>query len=265
MIHKISKFVGKGHLIKLFLSLRSKLRRVYIPIKQFLSKEKIRSKYGVFFKKNWKDLTFIFYINASYGYFYWNRISSISQRFIFIDIGANQGLYTICAASNNYCDKVYAFEPVKNTFSYLKENTFINNLNKKCILINKGISDKKKTIDVSINRNHSGAANLRNGHNEGNEYNKEKIDLINFKELNDLVKYEKGTKIIVKIDVEGHEESVLKTLVLSDLINDINEILYEVDEDWVDPNILSNLLKIKGFNKFTKVGKNKHYDVLAQK
>ena len=43
------------------------------------------------------------------------------------------------------------------------------------------------------------------------------------------------------------------------------EIFYEVDEKWVDPINLRNLLISKGFRKFTKIGREKHYDVLAQR
>ena len=265
MMSKISKFIEKGHLIKLFLFFRSVLRNLYIPIKQLISKEKIRSKYGILFKKNWPDLTFIFYINASYGYYYWDRISSMPRKFIFVDIGANQGLYTICAAKNKFCKRVYAFEPVKKTFSFLKENTSINEVNHKCNLINKGISDKSEIMNLSLIKNHSGAANIRSNRINNNCEKREKIDLINFQELNKLFKCLDDIPLIVKIDVEGHEEKVIKTLILSDFINNIMEIFYEVDEKWIDPINLKNLLISKGFSKFTKIGRDKHYDVLAQR
>ena len=55
----------------------------------------VKSSYGLVFASNFPDLTFQFYIKATYGYFYWNRLKSIDHPFVFLDIGANQGLYAI--------------------------------------------------------------------------------------------------------------------------------------------------------------------------
>ena len=103
-----------------------------------------KSKYGIYFKNNWNDVTFKFYIKANYGFFYWHRLKSIANNFIFLDIGANQGLYTIGAAKNPNCKKVYSFEPVKNTFLLLKENVRFNKVFDKCLLLKKGIGSKEE-------------------------------------------------------------------------------------------------------------------------
>ena len=54
----------------------------------------IKSKYGVLLSMNYGDRTFEFYVAGSYGYFYWDRLTNIQSEFLFLDIGANQGLYT---------------------------------------------------------------------------------------------------------------------------------------------------------------------------
>ena len=85
------------------------------------SKKNIKSKYGIIFKENFEDKTFNFCIKASYGFYFWDLLSGISNNFIFIDIGANQGLYTICAAKNKFCSEVYSFEPVNDPYLLLIE------------------------------------------------------------------------------------------------------------------------------------------------
>ncbi len=66
--------------------------------------------------------------------------------------------------------------------------------------------------------------------------------------------------LVVKIDVEGHEQTVLRELTDSVLLDRVSAVYYEVDEEWCDPSELSCLLP--GF-AFRKVGEGKHYDVLA--
>ena len=48
-----------------------------------------------------------------------------------------------------------------------------------------------------------------------------------FDESNDMMIY-------CKIDVEGFEESVIRTLISSKIISKVHEIYYEVDEEWID-------------------------------
>ena len=124
MIYKLYKFIKKEGFSKIRPRVRCELLKFLRNLQQILSREYVLSEYGIIFKKNWKDQTFRFYINASYGYFFWNFLSEISNEFIFIDIGANQGLYTICAAKNKFCSKVYSFEPINQTFSLLAKNVF---------------------------------------------------------------------------------------------------------------------------------------------
>ena len=133
-------FIRKEGFSKIIPRAKYKLLKFFQNLQQIFSKNYVKSKYGIIFKKNWKDQTFRFYINASYGYFFWNFLSDISNEFIFIDIGSNQGLYTICAAKNKFCSEVYSFEPINSTFSLLAKNVVKNKVSKKCRLLKKAIS-----------------------------------------------------------------------------------------------------------------------------
>jgi hypothetical protein len=54
--------------------------------------------YGVLLAMNSRDKTFKYYTVGAYGNYYWDRMSKINTEFIYMDIGANAGLYTICVA-----------------------------------------------------------------------------------------------------------------------------------------------------------------------
>tara|TARA_Y100000589_G_C27171877_1_gene637063 strand:- start:982 stop:1800 length:819 start_codon:yes stop_codon:yes gene_type:complete len=240
------------------------LYKIFYSLKQFFSSEIISSKYGIQFKKNWIDRTFRIYIEASYGYFFWDFLSGISNDFIFIDIGSNQGLYTICAAKNKFCSAVYSFEPINSTYSLLSENVSINKTSNKCYLFKKAISDQAGQSLISKDKMHSGAATLRESDKKCLN-KKEKIETINHKILNNIIKNQNYSQIILKVDVEGFEEVVFNTLIKSNFFDEISTIYYEVDEKWVEPELLKNILKGEGFTRFIKKGNGSHYDVFAKR
>ena len=195
---------------------------------------------------------------------FWDFLSNISTNFVFIDIGSNQGLYTICAGKNKFCSRVYSFEPVNSTFKLLVENVSINNINDKCNLINKAISDQAGHLNISLNTNHTGKATFRNLEWFEVFYKKEKIEAID-ENLNILIKDKKDTQIIIKVDVEGHEEKVFQTLIKSNLFKKVKFVFYEVDEKWTNPKKLQDLLMKEGFAEFNKIGNGSHYDVIANR
>lgn len=91
-----------------------------------------------------------------------------------------------------------------------------------------------------------------------------KIETIDHREFDRLVG-DADTPIIVKIDVEGFEKTVIDQLMKSRNFKRITEIFYEVDERWVDPVDLREALATNGFTRIRKIGSGKHYDVLASK
>ena len=233
---------------------------------KFFNIKIIKSKYGILFASNYQDKTFKFYITGAYGKYYWNRISQKKNKFIFLDIGANQGLYSICALLNPNCLKVYSFEPVLSTFQFLKKNIKINRVKKKSILVNKAISITNSKKKIFINRKHSGISTISyKNFNNANLIDTETIKTVNAIYLNKLVNNDDKFSIVIKIDTEGHETEVIKTLSKFNLIFFVDEIFYEINENWVNHNEIKNMLKNVGFKYFTKIGKGSEYDILATK
>ena len=75
----------------------------------------VKSFYGPLMFENWRDVTFRFCIRGSYGTVFSDYLKNYTKPFCFIDIGANQGLYSLIAGNNENCLKVFAFEPVPTT------------------------------------------------------------------------------------------------------------------------------------------------------
>lgn len=261
-IYKYESIYGiKFRLVKKFWSIKLKFYKL-------LNLKIVNSYYGIKLKANYDDVTFKFYVIGWYGNKYWKHLSSQKNPFIFLDVGANQGLYTLCAARNKNCITCVSFEPVSKTFNILNENVKINNQLNKCKLINKAISDKNGTSEIKIASNHSGAASMHTNNSFEDEifYNKEIIETIDSIGINKLVDNDSKIRILVKVDVEGFEKTVLNELMQSKLASYIDEVFFEVDEKWVNYEEIQKFLKSKGFNSFIKTSDNlKHYDVYARK
>lgn len=230
---------------------------------KFLNVKKFLTKYDILCFKNYNDSTFKFYCLGQYGFFYSNYLKNYPTSFVFIDIGANQGLYSIIAAKNIKCEKVISFEPVNLTFNYLVKNCSLNNVTQKHDFYNLAISDTNENLKIFFNKNHTGKSSLVKS-NQNYSDQVIKIETINHLKLNKLITI-KNKNLILKIDVEGHEFIVLKELFKCDFAKFISNIFYEIDDRWNNANLIEKILRNHGFRTFKKIGKDSHYDIMASK
>ncbi|WP_192346627.1 FkbM family methyltransferase [Algoriphagus sp. Y33] len=174
----------------------------------------------------------------------------------FIDVGANQGEYSLWAARKvGAKGRVVAFEPMQQLFDQLAENIRLNKSFHKTITpIKLGLSDQKGEVIL-----YSSADS-----NEGTNtiYNTEKFSIesgkIQLDTLDEQLKSLKINKVdFLKIDVEGAELQVLKGA-LNTLKQNRPVILLEINKDaciaggYLPEDILTLL---KPFNySFSKVG-----------
>lgn len=225
----------------------------------------VNSRYGVAIRMNYRDATFQHYFTGKYGKYYWDKIGKIDKDFVFVDIGANQGLYSIRAAKNPKNLACYSFEPIPKTFSLLSQNIEANEVTEKCQLIMKAISKKNAETTIKISNFSSGAASLSDANMfESSNLQTTKIETIDGHSLWKIIEHD-DLPIYVKIDVEGHEVTVIEQLMQDPKSELIQEIFYEVDERWVDPMQIQGLLYAKNFKNFKKHGFGGHYDVLASR
>lgn len=259
---RITTIVASEGIGGLFDRLSKRYFYVYLKLCRSLGRTTVKSMYGVRLQANYDDATFGFYVTGAYGSYYWNLLRSIDYEFVFIDVGANQGLYCIGAALNPKCRHAYAFEPVRATAELLSKNVYLNNVSEKVTVVQKAISESAGFLDIYCNDRHSGVATLaalKDRRLEGGSV--ERIESIEGGGVERCI-VEEDFPLVVKVDVEGHELVVIKELLKTKLSSRIRELFYEVDEEWVDPNRAKRVLEDRGF-RLKKIGEGRHYDVQA--
>ncbi len=119
---------------------------------------------------------------------------------LFIDIGANVGVYTILSSAEIGA-KTIAIEPVPSTFNYLINNVLINN-----------IQDKVKAFNIGLGSENGILCFTRNYDTANHVAEKSDTDTIEVeaKTLDSIIIQEKQYPVLIKIDVEGFEMEVLK-------------------------------------------------------
>ncbi|MGA8494300.1 MAG: FkbM family methyltransferase [Xanthobacteraceae bacterium] len=119
----------------------------------------------------------------------------------FLDIGANFGTYTACVALQTNCGSVFAYEPDKRSYDWLRTHLFIN-----------GLADKVQTRMVAVS-NHNGTVPFALAPSNKDYLSKIGDDGSGFSvpavRLDDEFALA-GHRIAFKIDVEGHELAVLE-------------------------------------------------------
>lgn len=127
----------------------------------------------------------------------------------FIDVGANQGEYSLFAARRVTRGSVLAFEPMTHFFERLNFNIQLNRI-KNIRPFKMGLSDRRGEVPIYFNGendlNHEGLASLFTQNED--DQNQEVVRL----EVLDDVSAQEGIERIdfIKIDVEGSEWAVLR-------------------------------------------------------
>jgi FkbM family methyltransferase len=119
---------------------------------------------------------------------------------VIFDVGANMGWYSITLAKYMPKTQIYAFEPIKKTYEYLKKNIDLNGVTN-ITPFNFGFSDTNKTSDFYYYPEGSGNASLVN---VSNAKNIEKLSCA-VKRMDDFVTSEHCHVDVMKCDVEGAE------------------------------------------------------------
>lgn len=222
-----------------------------------------QSAYGVRMWQNWNDRTFIYCHGGIYGRFLSDALTGWNSPFVFVDVGANQGLYSLIAARNPHCQQVIAFEPVTSTCAALKANIAINDGADKVQPLQLGISDTAAKVPISIPAGHSGMASL-NGNTSGvptGEARTEVIETVCAAQLDDLLAGD--LPMVIKVDVEGHEKTAIGQLLNSSQAGRIACLFYEIDTRWSDEAAIETMVRAAGLTHIRRVGRGHHFDVMA--
>lgn len=222
------------------------------------------SVYGVWLRDRWHDATYRFCVLGEYGRFYSDWLLK-QQDCVFLDIGANIGLYSLIACKNPEIKAVYAFEPVPETFGYLVANLRKNTADR-CRPCQVGISSALAELSIKTKTGHSGVSTLRHSDLDLGDFDSmTRIQVVGPEFLDQMVDTSLATKIAIKIDVEGHEEIVIDALMKSKLWPLVWNIYYEVNERWLDHKTVLARLQEAGFDVVSKNGAEYSYDLMVQR
>jgi FkbM family methyltransferase len=172
---------------------------------------------------------------------------------IILDIGSNIGASIIYFNSFNNVKKIFAYEPVNETFECLKYNLELNNLGESdhIIIENVGLSSSNKIVEFQFSSDYKGSVGIL-PLAEFKALNKKTIS-VNLVDCTDV--FEKALSqaqnlncsIMVKMDCEGGEYEILERLKNANLITQIKYIVME----WHGNDINQIVQYLDDFNFFS--------------
>lgn len=175
---------------------------------------------------------------------------------IVIDIGANIGITSLFFSRFDYVDKIYGFEPVKDTYEQAQYNLSLNaKMHKVEWIKNIGLGENSRKELFLFDKYCKGNTGVRgtsspsyssNDNAREREVQIEEAAL----EISKILKATKDRKIIVKMDCEGGEYEILENLYKTGMINQIDVLLLE----WHDKGseIIEEMLINSGFDFFSR-------------
>ena len=244
---------GKRHIVRNILKL--------LPISH------IRSFYGPIMKSNPRDKTNVYAISGEYGRVISDHINTLSPDSIFIDIGANYGIFSFLAARHLTSGKVISFEPNPCIYRYFLENLELNNPNN-LVSFHCAIGEENSFLKLQFDKNHSGKSHVKteiNNDEEDSSFQYFTVPIFNINEWDFLSRSFENREINIKIDVEGYEYNIIKTLINAPWFSQVKSIIVEIDNDNLKTfgtsaaNIYNNLEKL-GFVSTYGLHNTQHYD-----
>lgn len=216
-----------------------------------------RSAYGIWLR-NRDDNTFLFCLRGNYGFAYSQHLRHYNEPFSYLDIGANIGLYSLIALTNKHVQQVHCFDPDSATLPYLYAN--LERTKSSSYTVHPyAVSSQAGTLVLSKEAGHSGASTVQEPTFDSDA--QETITAVDHSYLNEQLKGDTHP-ILVKIDVEGHELSVLETLGNSSFFDHIAEIYAEFNTQMSNTSAMHNWFISHGFVETMHMGTDSHWDAL---
>lgn len=202
------------------------------------------------------DRTFEFCIQG-YGPFISDVIEAQAQPFLFLDAGANLGLFSLLAAGNPNCRGVTAIEPLPIVFRRLQANIRHAAAGNVATLQGAIHAGGGEQVAMSFNPAHSGMSQVLDKGQAGI-----RVPVIPALTLEEALAGN-GERIVAKIDVEGSEIDVVTVLRQLKLYRRVSDIIIEVSR-WTlgeeGCKTLLHMLTQDGFTEQGRAGEPEHYD-----
>lgn len=216
----------------------------------------VRSVYGPYLLNTPGDRTFELCVEG-YGRFVSDAVRNQDGPFVFLDIGANLGLFSLIADANPFCERAIAIEPLPGIFSNLEANIARNGARKVEPVLGAVATTCNRVVGLSFDARHSGLSRTAAG-----TCGPASAPVVSAGKLDGLFA-RLPDRIVAKIDVEGSEIDVLSTLRASRIYGAIEEIVIEVSEanlGLAGRQQLLDMLAQDGFEELARGGSPRHYD-----
>ena len=176
---------------------------------------------------------------------------------VFVDVGANCGIYSIPLAKKlKKKGKVIAIEVEKENIKNLKKNVKLNKL-KNIHVVGKGCFSKKGEKWLNLADHGTGGHSFFKSEETQQQGKKQ---LVKIDTLDNILKDLKIDKVdLIKLDIEGAELETLKGA-RQTLINSKPKLLYEFHTQ-LERTDLECFLRICGYNYFERIDE---YNILAE-
>jgi len=251
---RLKKYGMKIH-VKLFLSSSKYIFQFEETFKDFLleeTKEGLKVSFsGLIFKIETSEEFLILseiFIDQEYGF-------RCNQDLLLIDIGANVGFSSIYFSKIENVKKIYAFEPIAESYYSALENFRVNNLSKIFKIYNFGLGNFEREEDFLFKKQAKGNCGIRGklspSYQNIDQYKKQKVLIKNASEiLNPIFDRNKNLKIAVKMDCEGAEYEIIENLNKNKVLEKVHIIILE----WHDRGALmiEEILKDNNFTIFSR-------------
>ncbi|MDR0405065.1 MAG: FkbM family methyltransferase [Oscillospiraceae bacterium] len=157
--------------------------------------------------------------------------SPSNKKYVVFDVGSNVCLASLYFLLKENVDHVYAFEPVKETLEFAKENLRMSNkdISEKISVYDFGLSDKKESIEIKqqpfsgLNSTYNKTMNSANNDFPKITVNLEKASSV----FSSIITKCGGKKLILKMDCEGGEHSIFPCLDNAGILKKFDIILFE--------------------------------------
>jgi FkbM family methyltransferase len=152
--------------------------------------------------------------------------------FVLFDIGLNIGIASLFFNKMTNIKKIYAFEPVLDTYEKCQLNLSLNEDTSKIKTFNFGLGDKDETKVFNFSSSYKGSVgtlDLSNYKKENSGYLKEiEVQIRDAsKVLSEIIKDNPNQKFIIKMDCEGGEYEIIPNLKTNGVLDMVDLIMLE--------------------------------------